>query len=251
MPFSSSMMKRLEHKELNTSSQVIQILNDRTRFGMMICANTKSSLMSILPPRHSDMFACVCVQSLSHVWLLWPHGLQPARLLCPWAFPSTNTVVGYHLLLQRIFPTQGSNPHLLCLPHWHVGSVPPSPRGSHACAHVCTQKWSYFAWKIYGFNRHTHSESKPVTTTCIPSLIKFIWWIFTEHHHILGISQESAVNKAGRGKEQGSTNAFCGGPESKYFRLWGQQVCHNSSSALTEPKQPLEICKQMGMAAFQ
>ena len=45
---------------------------------------------------------------------LWPHGLQPARLLCLWNFPSKNTGVGCHFLLQGIFPTQGLNPHLLC-----------------------------------------------------------------------------------------------------------------------------------------
>ena len=39
---------------------------------------------------------------------LWPHGLQPARLLCPWDSPGKNTGVGCHALLQRIFPTQGS-----------------------------------------------------------------------------------------------------------------------------------------------
>ena len=44
---------------------------------------------------------------------LWPHGLQPARLLCPWNFPGKNTGVGCHALLQRIFPTLGSNPGLL------------------------------------------------------------------------------------------------------------------------------------------
>ena len=32
-------------------------------------------------------------------------------------FPSKNTGVGCHFLLQGIFPTQGSNPHLLCLLH--------------------------------------------------------------------------------------------------------------------------------------
>ena len=42
-----------------------------------------------------------------------PHGLQPARLLCPWDFPSKNTGVGCHLLLKGIFPTQGSNSGLL------------------------------------------------------------------------------------------------------------------------------------------
>ena len=27
---------------------------------------------------------------------LWPHGLQPARLLCPWDFPGKNSGVGCH-----------------------------------------------------------------------------------------------------------------------------------------------------------
>ena len=44
---------------------------------------------------------------------LWPHGLQPTRLLCPWDFPRKNTGVGCHFLLQGIFLTQGSNPGLL------------------------------------------------------------------------------------------------------------------------------------------
>ena len=34
------------------------------------------------------------------------------------------TGVGCHALLQVIFPTQGSNPCFLCLPHWQVGSLP-------------------------------------------------------------------------------------------------------------------------------
>ena len=38
-----------------------------------------------------------------------PHGLEPARLLCPWDFPGKNTGVEYHSLLQGIIPTQGSN----------------------------------------------------------------------------------------------------------------------------------------------
>ena len=43
--------------------------------------------------------------------------MEPTRLLCPWNFPGKNTGVGCHLLLQGIFLTQGSNPHLLCLLH--------------------------------------------------------------------------------------------------------------------------------------
>ena len=55
---------------------------------------------------------------------LWPHGLYPTRLLCPWDSPGKIPGVGGHFLLQRIFPTQGSNaglPHcrqvLYCLSH--------------------------------------------------------------------------------------------------------------------------------------
>ena len=54
--------------------------------------------------------------------LLWPCGLQPARLLCPWDSPGKNTRVGCHFLLQGIFLTQGLNPCLLLgrqiLYHW-------------------------------------------------------------------------------------------------------------------------------------
>ena len=50
---------------------------------------------------------------------LRPHGMQRARLVHPWDFPGKNTGVGCHCLLQRIFSTQGSNPHLL---HWKVDS---------------------------------------------------------------------------------------------------------------------------------
>ena len=53
---------------------------------------------------------------------LQPCGLQPTRFLCPWDFPGRNTTVGYHFLLQGIFPTQGSS--LLHLLHWQGESLP-------------------------------------------------------------------------------------------------------------------------------
>ena len=53
-----------------------------------------------------------------------PHGLQPARLLCPWNSLGKNTGMGFHFLFLVIFPTQGSNLGLLhcrqilyCLSH--------------------------------------------------------------------------------------------------------------------------------------
>ena len=42
-----------------------------------------------------------------------PHGLQPARLLCPWDFPGKDSRVVCHFRPQGIFLTQGSNPCLL------------------------------------------------------------------------------------------------------------------------------------------
>ena len=58
--------------------------------------------------------------------LLRHHGLQPARLFCPWDFPDKNIRLVCHDLLQGIFSTLGSNPHLL---HWQVYSLPLSHQG--------------------------------------------------------------------------------------------------------------------------
>ena len=44
----------------------------------------------------------------------WTVALQ---LLCPWNYPSKNIREDCHFLLQEVFQTQGSNPHLLCLLH--------------------------------------------------------------------------------------------------------------------------------------
>ena len=60
------------------------------------------------------VYVCVCVCTLCDP-------MEPARFLCPWIFPGTNTGVSslqFSVLLQRIFPTQGSNPGLLCLLHF-------------------------------------------------------------------------------------------------------------------------------------
>ena len=44
-------------------------------------------------------------------------------------FPDKNTGVACHFLPQGISPTQGSNPHFLCLLHWLVGYLPLAPPG--------------------------------------------------------------------------------------------------------------------------
>ena len=56
------------------------------------------------------------------------HGILQARIL---------TGVGCCFLLQGIFPTQGSYPHVLHLLHWQAGSLPPGPPGDGLVAKSC------------------------------------------------------------------------------------------------------------------
>ena len=59
----------------------------------------------------SHFMLCCVLRSVTSVMSdsLWPHGLQPATLLCPWDSPGKNPGIVCHFLLQTIFPTQGSN----------------------------------------------------------------------------------------------------------------------------------------------
>ena len=60
-------------------------------------------------------WACVCaVCSVQLSVTLWTVARQGPLFM---GFPSKNTGVGYYFLLQGIFPTQGSNPHVLQLLH--------------------------------------------------------------------------------------------------------------------------------------
>ena len=60
----------------------------------------------------------MCVSHSVMISSFQPHGLQPARLLCPWDSPGKSTRVGCHFLLQGIFQTQGLNLGLL-----HCGQI--------------------------------------------------------------------------------------------------------------------------------
>ena len=62
--------------------------------------------------------------------LLWPHGLYPARFLCPGNSLGKNTRVGCHFILQGILPTQGLN---LDLPHCGQILYHLSHKGSSQC----------------------------------------------------------------------------------------------------------------------
>ena len=93
-------------------------------YGLNVRVPTKV-ICGILTPQSESESVSRSVLSDS----LQPRGLQPARLLCLQNSPDKNTGVGHHALLQRLFPTQGSNPSLLhcrqilyCLSHWMLKS---------------------------------------------------------------------------------------------------------------------------------
>ena len=64
---------------------------------------------------------CVLSRSVVSNSFKTPWTVSHPRLFCPWNFPGKNTGVDCHFLLQWIFPTQGSNLHLL---HWQADSLP-------------------------------------------------------------------------------------------------------------------------------
>ena len=75
-------------------------------------------------------FACHEMKSESESHLvvsdsLWPHGLQPARLLCLWNYPGKNTGVGSHSLLQGDLPNPGIEPRSPALQVNSFSSEPP------------------------------------------------------------------------------------------------------------------------------
>ena len=64
---------------------------------------------------------------------LWPHGLQPSKLLCQWDSSGKKTGVGSYSLLQGIFLIQGSN---RSLPHCRHILYLLSQQGSSTYVHT-------------------------------------------------------------------------------------------------------------------
>ena len=83
-----------------------------------------SDLYWALPMYHSAQYFHVCSIMSDFATP------QTATLLCPQDVSIKNTGVNCHFLLMGIFPTQGSNPCLLCLLHWQADSLSLSHLGS-------------------------------------------------------------------------------------------------------------------------
>ena len=107
----------------------------------------------------------VCLVSQSCPTLSDPHGLEPSRFLCPWDFSGENTGVGCHFLLQGIFLTKGSNPHVLCVLHLQVNSLPTEPLGKPIIHLHLFTSYTHIHWEIdsilseYGLKQNSLCET--------------------------------------------------------------------------------------------
>ena len=93
------------------------------------------------------VWVCVCVCVCMRLWaqscptLCNPTDCSPPGSSIHGIFSGTNAGVGCHFLLQGIFPTQGSNPHLLGLLCWQVhflSTGPPEPWAKPNSQHLST-----------------------------------------------------------------------------------------------------------------
>ena len=79
------------------------------------------------------LIVCACVRACSVTSVmfnsLWPHGLYPARLLCPWDYPGKKNGVGCHFLLQGTFLTQDQ---------------------THVSYSFCIGRWILYHWATWG-----------------------------------------------------------------------------------------------------
>ena len=106
-------------------------------------------------------------------------------LLCPWHSPGKNTGMGWHTLLQGVFPTQGLN---LCLLHWNVGSLPLVPLGKLCVNYCCSAKWLTYTYVCLLFYIPFHcglSQNIKYSSLCYTVGLLFIHSISKSLHLLI------------------------------------------------------------------
>ena len=112
--------------------------------------------------RFEQSFTMVVVQSLSRLTLV-THGQQPARLLCPQYSPGKNTGVGYHFLLQGIFPDPRINLESPALQADSLTLTTVSPKDTGVGCHFLLQ--GIVGYKLPEYRRHVSTYSEFLSKT--------------------------------------------------------------------------------------
>ena len=134
-------LSRLLEKEF----YIVIIIGEYVHVCMSVCVYTIYIVMCYIHIHtHTHIYLCCSVASVVSD-SLWPYGLYPARLLCPWNSPGKNTGVGCHALLQGIFPNQGLN---LCLLHCKQSLCPLSQGEAHTYTHIQSIFCQHLLYKI-------------------------------------------------------------------------------------------------------
>ena len=125
----------------------------------------------------------------STFWQLWivsvSHSVVSNPMnynLSPWNFPGQNTGVGWHSLLQGIFPTQGLNPGLLhCRQILYCLSHQESPTVNHAAINISVQ----MSLQVPDFNSFRYTPRSGLAGSCDNFILKFL----RSHHTFFHISR--------------------------------------------------------------
>ena len=86
------------------------------------------------------MFNC-----FSHVQLFATPWTVAHQAPCPWDSPGKDIGVGCHALLKGVFPSHGSNPHLLCLLHWEASALQLVPPGKPYLRDIKENSFSHWS----------------------------------------------------------------------------------------------------------
>ena len=93
----------MEHT-INGHQERIQLFRACALNGVLVWLTTWGNAFILLMWEiNAPITMCACWIASGMSDSLRPHGLQPARLLCPWDSPGKNIGVGCHALLQGIF----------------------------------------------------------------------------------------------------------------------------------------------------
>ena len=140
--------KNLLHLDKSKENSIMKLCIKQSvkQFIHIFC---KSHFIYFLTHLFPSTTSC-CLVAKSCLTPLWPHGLWPTKLLCPWGFPGKNTGASCHFFLPRDHPDPG-------IKHVSTATEPPgnpTSTPSHKLfwsrpQTTCHIIFQHFSWSLY------------------------------------------------------------------------------------------------------